>query len=167
MGKQKNSKNKGKNMSKAAVETLKFQVRWGLKQQGVDESEMLQRYAAVEADSIEQCHLTQDILAIKTLVDSIRKAFSVEPVADNGDFTHSAVALALGIGKIDDITKMEIPKESWEEMIYKKMLKICYPADMRNQIAAWAKENGYTTSTYLGKPIVKFSVINILLERSL
>ena len=72
-------------------------------------------------------------------------------------------AFALGIGKVNDIEKVVIPI-AWHELLEKKLLSIYYPTDVRNSIADYAKKNGYNTSTYLGKPMIKLSKVFVLLE---
>ena len=54
---------------------------------------------------------------------------------------------------------------SWESLINQKILNIYYAENIRNQVVEWAKSNGFTTSTYLGNPIVKFNKIHIILRR--
>ena len=73
--------------------------------------------------------------------------------------------MALGIAQINEINNIGIPL-TWSEMVEKKMLTIYYPEEYRNQIIDWAKANGYNTSTYLGRPIVKFSKLYIIIERT-
>ncbi|MBR6648017.1 MAG: hypothetical protein IKL29_01405, partial [Bacteroidaceae bacterium] len=112
-----------------------------------------------------ELNLFEDLLMIKKFVDDVKSTFDIEPVAERGDFCRSPVAIALGIGKVDDITKIRTPI-AWHELLAKKLLSIYYPTDIRNSIANYAKKNGYNTSTYLGKPMIKFNMIFLLLERS-
>ena len=51
-------------------------------------------------------------------------------------------------------------------MIEHKLLTIYYAEEYRNQIIDWAKSNGYNTSTYRGRPIIKFSKLYIIIERT-
>ena len=87
------------------------------------------------------------------------------PTPEKGDFTKSPTAVALGIAQINEIKNIGIPL-SWSEMIAQKILTIYYPEEYRNQIIDWAKANSYNTSTYLGRPIVKFSKLYIIIERT-
>ena len=102
---------------------------------------------------------------IKKFVDDVKSTFDIEPVAERGDFCRSPVAIALGIGKVDDITKIRTPI-AWHELLAKKILSIYYTNDIRNTIVDYAKHNGYNVSTFLGKPIIKLSKIFVLLERA-
>ena len=98
-------------------------------------------------------------------IENVKSVFGVEPIAEYGDFNRSLVALALGIGKVNDIEKAGIPI-AWHELLEKKILSIYYTNDIRNTIVDYAKHNGYNVSTFLGKPIIKLSKIFVLLERA-
>ena len=54
----------------------------------------------------------------------------------------------------------------WKELLKQKLIPIYYPEEIRNKVIAWANENGYTTSTYLGQPIIKFSNLFLLIKRA-
>ena len=121
--------------------------------------------ANAELNSIIELKLFEDLLTVKKFVDDVKSVFYIEPVTERGDFCRSQVAIALGIGKVDDITKIRTPI-AWHELLAKKLLSIYYPTDMRNSIVDYAKQNGYNVSTYLGKPIIKLSKIFVLLDRT-
>ena len=87
------------------------------------------------------------------------------PTPEKGDFMKSPTAVALGISCVEEIDNIGIPL-TWSEMIEQKLLTIYYPEEYRNQIIDWAKANSYNTSTYLGRPIVKFSKLYIIIERT-
>lgn len=78
----------------------------------------------------------------------------------------SPTAVALGIACVEDINNIGIPL-TWSEMIKQKLLTIYYPEECRNQIIEWAKTNGYNTSTFLGRPIVKFCKLYLVIERTI
>lgn len=164
MTKKKNQKKAESHAKKSAVETLRFQAHWGLKQLG-HEDDMFNQLIDAEVDFIAELELAQELLAIKSLVDGVKQSFAVVPTAEKGDFTKSPTAVALGIAHINEINNIGIPL-SWSEMVEKKMLTIYYPEEYRNQIIDWAKANGYNTSTYLGRPIVKFSKLYIIIDRT-
>ena len=105
------------------------------------------------------------MLAIKSLVDGVKQSFKATPTLEKGDFMKSPTAVALGIACVEDINNIGIPL-TWSEMIEQKLLTIYYPEEYRNQIIDWAKANSYNTSTYLGRPIVKFSKLYIVIERT-
>ena len=77
----------------------------------------------------------------------------------------SPTAVSLGIASIEDINNIGIPL-NWSEMIEHTLITIYYPEEYRNQIIDWAKSNGYNTSTYRGRPIIKFSKLYIIIERT-
>ena len=52
------------------------------------------------------------------------------------------------------------------DQIEKKLLTIYYPEKLRNKVVDWAKANGYSTSSYLGRPIVKFKQLYLIIERT-
>ena len=104
-------------------------------------------------------------MAIKSLVDGVKQSFVVTPTPEKGDFVKSPTAVDLGIAQVEDINKIGLPL-TWSEMIEQKILTIYYPEEYRNQIVDWAKTNGYNISTYLGRPIVKFSKLYIIIERT-
>ena len=159
--KKKNQKRNEALKLKSAIETLSFQTNWGLKKLG---GEKYAEPAKVEVDYLTELGLVQDILSIKAFVDGIRAAFQVEPCVELGDFSNSLITIALGIGRVENLHNMGLPND-WEELMQKKLLKIYYPDEVRNNIFEWAKSSVYNTSTYLGQPIVKFNKLFIRLER--
>ena len=150
---------------KGIIESLVFQTNWGLKRLYEPPNDFIGTLVKAELDYIVELNLFEDLLMIKKFVDDVKSTFDIEPVAERGDFCRSPVAIALGIGKVDDITKIRTPI-AWHELLAKKLLSIYYPTDMRNSIADYAKNNGYNTSTYFGKPMIKFNVMFLLLERA-
>ena len=164
MAKKKNQKKAEAQAKKSAVESLRFQAHWGLKQRGC-EDDMFHKLVDAEVDIIAELELAQDMLAMKALVDDVKQAFGVTPTPEKGNLTKSPTAVALGIAYVEDMNKMGNPL-SWSEMKEQKLVKIYYPEEYRNQIIDWAKANDYNTSTYLGRPIVKFCKLYIIIERT-
>ena len=164
MAKKKNQKKAEAHAKKSAVETLRFQAHWGLKQLG-HEDDMFNLLVDAEVDFIAELELAQELLAIKSLVDGVKQSFVVTPTPEKGDFVKSPTAVALGIAQVEDINKIGLPL-TWSEKIEQKILTIYYPEEYRNQIVDWAKTNGYNISTYLGRPIVKFSKLYIIIDRT-
>ena len=165
MAKKKNQKKAEAHAKKSAVETLRFQAHWGLKQLGNEDGNLFHKLVDAEVNFIAELELAQDMLAIKSLVDGVKQSFVVTPTPEKGDFMKSPTAVALGIAQIEDINNIGIPL-TWSDMIAQKLLTIYYPEEYRNQIVNWAKANGYNTSTYLGRPIVKFSKLYIIIDRT-
>lgn len=118
----KKSKEKDALSIKRAVESLCFQIDWGLKLLGAEKGDLFHQLAKVEVDFISELNLTQDILAIKSLVDGVKQNLQIEPTPESGDFTHSVVALALGIASISHLNNISLP-ESWREQIEKNYLQ--------------------------------------------
>ena len=164
MAKKKNQKKAEAQAKKSAVESLRFQAHWGLKQRGC-EDDMFHKHVDAEVDIIAELELAQDMLAMKALVDDVKQAFGVTPTPEKGNLTKSPTAVALGIAYVEDMNNMGNPL-SWSEMKEQKLVKIYYPEEYRNQIIDWAKANDYNTSTYLGRPIVKFCKLYIIIERT-
>ena len=164
MAKKKNQKKAEEQAKKSAVETLRFQAHWGLKRLS-HEDDMFNLLVDAEVDFIAELELAQDMLAMKALVDDVKQAFGVTPTPEKGDLTKSPTAVALGIAYVEDMNNMGNPL-SWSEMKEQKLVKIYYPEEYRNQIIDWAKANDYNTSTYLGRPIVKFCKLYIIIERT-
>ena len=164
MAKKKNQNHREKLEKKSAVESLKFQTHFGLRQLGRADSDTFHVLADAEVNVIAELGLTDDILGVKNLTEGIKRDLNVEPTTDKGDFCTSVVAIALGIARISDLDHMAVPV-SWEEQIEKKILTIYYPEEWRNGVVEWAKANGYNTSTYLGRPIVKFNKLFVIIER--
>lgn len=165
MAKKKNQKKSDVQARKSAVEALRFQTHWGLKQLGQEDGNMFHQLADAEVDTIAELELAQDLMAIKSLVDGAKQSFVVTPTIEKGDFTESPTAIALGIAFVNDLNSIGIPL-TWREMVDRKLLSIYYPEEYRNQVVDWAKANGYNTSTYLGKPIVKFSKLFLVIGRT-
>ena len=73
MAYKKNPKKKDALSIKRAVESLRFQIDWGLKLLGAKKGDLFHQLAKVEVDFISELNLTQDILAIKSLVDGVKQ----------------------------------------------------------------------------------------------
>lgn len=118
MAKKKNQKKAEAHAKKSAVETLRFQAHWGLKQLG-HEDDMFNQLIDAEVDFIAELELVQELLAIKSLVDGVKQSFVVTPTPEKGDFVKSPTAVALGIAQVEDINKIGLPL-TWSEMIEQK-----------------------------------------------
>lgn len=165
MAKKKNQKKAEMQAKKSAVETLRFQAHWGLKQLGNENGNLFHKLVDTEVDFIAELELAQDMLAIKSFVDGVKQSFVSTPTPEKGDFVKSATAVALGIAQVEDINKIGIPL-TWSDMIAQKLLTIYYPEEYRNLVIDWAKANGYNTSTYLGRPMVKFRKLYVIIDRT-
>ena len=165
MAKKKNQKKRDALSKKSAVESLRFQTHWGLKQFGQADGSRLHQLVDAEIDLIAELDLVQDLLAIKAFVDDVKQNLAATPTSDKGDLIKSPTAVALGIASVSDMEGIGAPL-CWKEMVDQKLLSIYFPEDSRNNIVGWAKANGYNTSTYLGRPILKCSKLFFLIERS-
>lgn len=163
MKKKNDPKRKAALMQKTAVETLEFQTIWGLKQLGVDAE--LNECALAELASIKELGVTYDLLNMKRFAEGVRQALQTDVVVDMGELVRSVVCVALGISRVSDVQQLAVSQCSWDELLKQKLLTVYYPADVRNEVVAWAMENGFTTSTYLGQPIIKFSKIFLAIKR--
>ena len=150
---------------KAMIESFIFLTNWGLKKLYTTPSNSVVTMTRTELDCIMDLNLFEDLLMIKKFVDDVKSAFNIKPVAERGDFCNSCVALALGIGRMNVITELNMPTD-WKRLAEKKILSIYYPNDVRNSIVDYAKQNGYNVSTYLGKPMIKLSKLFVLLDRT-
>ena len=166
MTKKRKQNRKNELSEKRAVESIRFQTHFGLKQIGRKDTDMFHRLADAEINVIEELDLTDDILDIKNLVEGVKRELNVEPALENGVFYTSIVAIALGISKIPVLDDMKMPVVNWLDQINKKILTLYYPEESRNAVAEWAKANDYNTSTYLGRPVVKFKQLFIIIERT-
>lgn len=166
MTKKRKQNRKNELSEKRAVESIRFQTHFGLKQIGRKDTDMFHRLADAEINVIEELDLTDDILDIKNLVEGVKRELNVEPALEKGDFCTSIVAIALGISKIPVLDDMKMPVVNWLDQINKKILTLYYPEESRNAVAEWAKANDYNTSTYLGRPVVKFKQLFIIIERT-
>ena len=166
MTKKRKQNRKNELSKKRAVESIRFQTHFGLKQIGHKDTDMFHRLADAEINVIEKLDLTDGILGIKNLVEGVKRELNVEPALEKGDFCTSIVAIALGISKIPVLDDMQMPVVNWPDQINKKLLTLYYPEESRNAVAEWAKANDYNTSTYLGRPVVKFKQLFIIIERT-
>lgn len=166
MTKKRKQNRKNELSKKGAVESIRFQTHIGLKQIGHKDTDMFHRLADAEINVIAELDLTDDILGIKNLVEGVRRELNVEPTLEKGDFCTSIVAIVLGISKIPVLDDMKMPIVNWQDRINKKILTLYYPEQSRNAVAEWAKANDYNTSTYLGRPVVKFKQLFIIIERT-
>ena len=166
MAKKRKQNRKNELSKKGAVESIRFQTHIGLKQIGHKDTDMFHRLADTEINVIAELDLTDDILGIKNLVEGVKRELNVEPILEKGDFCTSIVAIALRISKIPVLDDMKMPVVNWQDRINKKILTLYYPEESRNAVAEWAKANDYNTSTYLGRPVVKFKQLFIIIERT-
>ena len=166
MAKKRKQNRKNELSKKRSVESIRFQTHFGLKQIGRKDTDMFHWLADVEINVIAELDLTDDILGIKNLVEGVRRELNVEPTLEKGDFCTSIVAIALGISKIPVLDDMKMPIVNWPDQINKKILTLYYPEESRNAVAEWAKANDYNTTTYLGRPVVKFKQLFIIIERT-
>ena len=166
MAKKRKQNRKNELSKKKAVESIRFQTHIGLKQIGRKDTDMFHWLADVEINVIAELDLTDDILGIKNFVESVRRELNVEPTPEKGDFCTSIVAIALGISQIPVLDDMKMPVVNWPDQINKKILTLYYPEESRNAVAEWAKANDYNASTYLGRPVVKFKRLFIIIERT-
>lgn len=166
MAKKRKQNRKNELSKKRAVESIRFQTHIGLKQIGRKDTDMFHRLADAEINVIAELDLTDDILGIKNLVEGVKRELNVEPTLEKGDFCTSIVAIALGISKIPVLDDMKMPVVNWPDQINKKILTLYYPEQSRNAVAEWAKANDYNTTTYLGRPVVKFKQLFIIIERT-
>ena len=166
MVKKRNQNRKNELAKKSAVEAVRFQTHFGLKQMGREDGDMFHELADAEINVIAELDLTDDILGIKNLVEGVRRYLNTEPTPGKGDFCTSVVAIALGISRIPTLDDMKMPVVNWPDQINKKILTLYYPEESRNAVAEWAKANDYNTSTYLGRPVVKFKQLFIIIERT-
>ena len=164
MANKKDKKRKDALKKKSAIESLKFQTRWGFVNQFGTPSSLYSVFLETELDYIIELGLQEELLSIKRFIDDIKSGLCVEPIPELGD--HSLVAISLGISQIADINKFGIPTP-WDELLNKKILSIYYPDEIRNQVVEYAKEKNYNTSTYLGQPIVKFNQLYIKINRKI
>lgn len=163
MKKKNDPKRKATLMQKTAVETLEFQTTWGLKQLGADAA--LSECALAELASIKELGVTYDLLNMKRFAEGVRQALQTDAFVDMGELAKSVTCVALGISRVSDVQQLAVSQCSWDELLKQKLLTVYYPADVRNEVVAWAIENGFTTSTYLGQPIIKFSKIFLVIKR--
>lgn len=166
MARNKNQKRKDAISLKNAQETLRFQVHWGLKKLGVSEGVVIYKLAMAELEYIAELGLTQDLLNMKKLIDGVEQRFGASVTPDKSPFAQSIVCIALGIARLNDIASLGMPM-NWADAITQKVLPIYFSDSVRNDVVVWAKQNNFTTSTYLGKPIAKFSHIYLIIDRTI
>ena len=108
MAKKKNQKKAEAQTRKSAVESLRFQTHWGLKQLGQEDGNVFHLLVDAEVNSIAELELAQDLLAIKSFVDAVKQSFMVTPTTEMGDFVKSPTAVALGIAHINNLDNMSL-----------------------------------------------------------
>lgn len=149
---------------KNAIQSLEFLISFGLKQ--MDAENTFRESADVELKEIIELDLCRDLLGIQKLIDSIRLRFNENVIEGKGDLCDSCVCVALGISRVNDIHSIIFEYNRWKKLLEQKFVSIYYPNEIRNSIVAWAGENGYITSTYLGQPIIKFNKLFLSIKRT-
>lgn len=140
---------------KSTLQSLEFLISFGLKQINLENT--FHEHVDAELKEIIELDLYKDLLDIKKLVDAIKLHFTADTIKDKGNLCNSYVCIALGLSHIENPHNIKTAPNMWRELLKQKLITIYYPKEIRNKVVVWAKDNGYTTSTYLGQPIIKFS----------
>ena len=140
MSKQKDQKRKAQLSEKAKNESFKFQVEYARQQRGTfiaaDAPEL-----RVEVDAICQNGLVDALLALRDIVDGVRREFGIEPENDY----------------VPGLFLSEYPLQ----------VVVAYDNEVRNQVVDWAKARFDGMTTRLGQPILKLPKMVVEFKRIL
>ena len=152
MSKQKDQKRKAQLNEKSKNESFKFQVEYARQQKGTfiaaDAPELM-----VEVDAICRNGLVDALLALRDIVDGVRREFGIEPDL-------------LGITTVcPDSADTYVPGLFLGE--YPLQVVVAYDNEVRNQVVDWAKARFAGMTTRLGQPILKLPKMVVEFKRIL
>lgn len=152
MSKNQNQKRKAQLAARAKGESFRFQVKYNIKQKGLDLAGLEQELEA-ELDAICQNGLTDDLFALAEIVSGVRRELGFEPEADKCSLNGTLVPFLL------DITSFCPDSASYLPGLFaaQKPLQvtIAYDNEIRNRVVDWVKAHYEGVTTRLGQPILK------------
>ena len=165
MSKQKDQKRKAQLSEKAKNESFKFQVEYARQQRGAfiaaDAPELM-----VEVDAICRNGLVDAILALRDIVDGVRREFGIEPENERCSLNGAIVPYLLGITTVcPDSADTYVPGLFLGE--YPLQVVVAYDNEVRNQVVDWAKARFAGMTTRLGQPILKLPKMVVEFKRIL
>ena len=165
MSKQKDQKRKAQLNEKSKNESFKFQVEYARQQRGTfisaDAPEL-----RVEVDAICQNGLVDAMLALRDIVDGVRREFGIEPENERCSLNGAIVPYLLGITTVcPDSADTYVPGLFLGE--YPLQVVVAYDNEVRNQVVEWAKARFDGMTTRLGQPILKLSKMVVEFKRIL
>ncbi len=165
MSKQKDQKRKAQLSETAKNESFKFQVEYARQQRGTfisaDAPELM-----VEVDAICQNGLVDSILALRDIVDGVRREFGIEPENERCSLNGAIVPYLLGITTVcPDSADTYVPGLFLCE--YPLQVVVAYDNEVRNQVVDWAKARFDGMTTRFGQPILKLPKMVVEFKRIL
>ena len=165
MSKQKDQKRKAQLSEKAKNESFKFQVEYARQQRGTfiaaDAPELM-----VEVDAICRNGLVDAILALRDIVDGVRREFGIEPENERCSLNGAIVPYLMGITTIcPDSADTYVSGLFLGE--YPLQVVVAYDNEVRNQVVDWAKARFAGMTTRLGQPILKLPKMVVEFKRIL
>ena len=156
MSKQKDQKRKAQLSEKAKNESFKFQVEYARQQRG----------AFIAADAPELMVEVDAILALRDIVDGVRREFGIEPENERCSLNGAIVPYLLGITTVcPDSADTYVPGLFLGE--YPLQVVVAYDNEVRNQVVDWAKARFAGMTTRLGQPILKLPKMVVEFKRIL
>lgn len=165
MSKQKDQKRKAQLSEKSKNGSFKFQVEYARQQRGAfiaaDAPELM-----VEVDAICRNGLVDAILALRDIVDGVRREFGIEPENERCSLNGAIVPYLLGITTVcPDSADTYVPGLFLGE--YPLQVVVAYDNEVRNQVVDWTKARFAGMTTRLGQPILKLPKMVVEFKRIL
>lgn len=160
MGKQQDMRRKARLEERKKIESFRFQVLWEKKQRM---PELPDEDALLNAEMNTLCEngLAIDMLALRDIVEGVRKKLGVEPEEDRGSLIGAIIPYLLGITKQKPTPRMDhSPIADMKEMPLQ--VRVFYDNEVRNEVVDWVRNRYETVTTRLGQPILKLS--NMVVE---
>ena len=156
MSKQKDQKRKAQLSEKAKNESFKFQVEYARQQRGT----------FIAADAPELRVEVDAMLALRDIVDGVRREFGIVPENERCSLNGAIVPYLLGITTVcPDSADTYVPGLFLGE--YPLQVVVAYDNEVRNQVVDWAKARFAGMTTRLGQPILKLPKMVVEFKRIL
>ena len=156
MSKQKDQKRKAQLSEKAKNESFKFQVEYARQQRGT----------FIAADAPELRVEVDAMLALRDIVDGVRREFGIEPENERCSLNGAIVPYLMGITTVcPDSADTYVPGLFLGE--YPQQVVVAYDNEVRNQVVDWAKARFAGMTTRLGQPILKLPKMVVEFKRIL
>ena len=144
-------------------ESLQFQTMFGARQKFATISAEVEARLNQEMALFTELGVAEDILTLKDIIESVKSELGYNAEPSKGVLANSIVAYCLGIEPSNPIET--VCTLSPLELRLPIHLDVYYDNEIRNQVAAWVKEQGYEFSTYLGQPLLKLKKSRIVFRR--
>lgn len=149
--------------AKSKAESLKFQALWGARQKMGEVPAEVENRINEEIMVLNNLHLADDILTLKSALESMRTELGVVSEPSKGIMAGSVVAYCLDLEPTNSLeTGAELNPMDFKLPLH---LTISFDNEVRNNVVEWFGTHGFVMSSCLGQPIVKLPNMRVTIRR--